>query len=69
MIVDKPKDNKTVGCRWVFTVKHKPDGTVDRYKARLMAKGYIQTYEVDYEETCMCYPLPDSPPWLGPTTT
>ncbi|KAF5781204.1 putative RNA-directed DNA polymerase [Helianthus annuus] len=42
---------KTVGCRWVFTIKYKPDGTIERYKARLVAKGYTQTYGIDYSET------------------
>lgn len=46
-----PQGKKTVGCRWVFTIKHKPDGTIDRYKARLVAKGYTQTYGIDYSET------------------
>lgn len=46
-----PFEKKPVGCRWVFTVKHKPDGTVERYKARLVAKGYTQTYGIDYSET------------------
>ena len=40
-----------MGCRWIFTVKYKPDGTVERYKARLVAKGYTQTYGIDYSET------------------
>ncbi|CAL8176191.1 unnamed protein product [Prunus armeniaca] len=31
--------------------KHKPDGSIDCYKARLVTKGYTQTYEVDYLET------------------
>jgi hypothetical protein len=39
-IVSAPRGKKPVGCRWVFTIKHKADGTIDRYKARLVAKGY-----------------------------
>jgi hypothetical protein len=46
-----PTGKKAVGCKWVFTIKHKPDGKVERYKARLVAKGYNQTYGVDYDET------------------
>nr|GEV36128.1 putative ribonuclease H-like domain-containing protein [Tanacetum cinerariifolium] len=46
-----PPGKKTVGCRWVFTIKYKPDGTIKRYKARLVAKGYTQTYIIDYSET------------------
>jgi len=40
-----------VGCRWVYTLKYHPDGSVDRYKARLVAKCYTQTYGMDYFET------------------
>jgi hypothetical protein len=50
-LVTLPKGKKTVGCRWVFTIKHKADGTIERYKARLVAKGYTQSYGVDYQET------------------
>nr|GEX20692.1 putative reverse transcriptase, RNA-dependent DNA polymerase [Tanacetum cinerariifolium] len=42
---------KPIGCRWIFTIKYKPDGTVKRYKARLVAKGYTQTYGINYSET------------------
>ena len=48
-LVSAPKD--VVGCRWVYTLKYRPDGSVDRYKARLVAKGYSHTYRVDYFET------------------
>jgi Reverse transcriptase (RNA-dependent DNA polymerase) len=37
-LVSLPKGRKTVGCKWVFTVKYGPTGLVDRYKARLVAK-------------------------------
>ena len=50
-LVPLPNGKKAVGYRWVFTIKHKADGSIDRYKARLVAKGYTQTYEVDYQET------------------
>jgi hypothetical protein len=50
-LVRLPSGKKPVGCRWVFTVKYNSDGTVKRYKAKLVAKGYIQTYGIDYLET------------------
>ncbi|XP_074347580.1 putative mitochondrial protein AtMg00820 [Apium graveolens] len=50
-LVDRPLGKKTVGCRWVYTVKHKADGTIEHFKARLVAKGYTQTYGIDYTDT------------------
>ena len=46
-----PRGKKPVGCKWVFTVKYKADGTVERYKACLVAKGFTQTYVIDYTKT------------------
>jgi hypothetical protein len=46
-----PNEKKVVGCKWVFTIKHKADDYVDRYKTRLVTKGFTQTYEIDNEET------------------
>ncbi|KAM6547364.1 hypothetical protein CsatB_019040 [Cannabis sativa] len=50
-IVMLPRDKKIVGCKWVFTVKFKADGSIERFKARLVAKDFTQTYGIDYQET------------------
>ena len=31
-----------IGCRWIFTLKYRPNGSVDRYKARLVAKVILR---------------------------
>ncbi|XP_024019688.1 uncharacterized protein LOC112091089 [Morus notabilis] len=51
VISELPPGKKTMGCKWIFSVKQKADGSVDRYKAHLVAKGYTQSYEIDYQET------------------
>lgn len=50
-LVPKPENQPIVGCRWVYTVKLRPDGSLDRCKARLVAQGYKQKYGIDYGET------------------
>ncbi|XP_068309849.1 uncharacterized protein [Pyrus communis] len=46
-----PKGKKTVGCRWIYKVKFNSDGSIERHKAILVARGFTQTFDVDYKET------------------
>lgn len=51
LLVNLPKNKKTVGCRLTYNVKLDEKGNIDRYKARLVAKGYTQKYDIDYGDT------------------
>lgn len=50
-LVPAEQAQNVVGCRWVFRIKRLPDGSVERYKSRLVAKGFHQRPGVDFEET------------------
>ena len=50
-LVDLPPGRKTIGNKWVLKVKRKADGSINRYNARLVAKGYTQREGIDYEDT------------------
>ena len=40
-----------VGCKWIYKIKTHFDGSIERYKAHLVAKGFTHEYKIDYEET------------------
>jgi Reverse transcriptase (RNA-dependent DNA polymerase) len=46
-----PKGTKLVGCKWIYKIKYNSDGFIERYKARLVVKDFIQTYGIDYQKT------------------
>ncbi|GKC62856.1 ribonuclease H-like domain-containing protein, partial [Tanacetum coccineum] len=45
------QDRKAIGSKWIFKIKYKSIGQIDRYKARLVAQGFGQKKRIDYEET------------------
>jgi hypothetical protein len=50
-LVPPSKGNNLIDCKWVYKLKRKADGSIDRYKARLVAQGFKQRYGIDYEDT------------------
>ena len=50
-VVSRPQGKKVVGSRWIYKVKHVADGSVEKYQARFVAKGFSQKEGIDYEET------------------
>lgn len=54
-IVDKPPNQKIVGSRWVFKIKRNANGTIERYKARLVARGFSQVTEQETYSPVMRY--------------
>ena len=45
------KNDVLVTSRWLYKVKHAVDGSIEKFKARFVARGFSQVEGVDYEET------------------
>jgi len=50
-LVSLPSGKSIVACKWVFAIKVGSNGTIDRLKAYLVAKGYTQIFGLDYGDT------------------
>ena len=46
-----PPGKSVVGCKWIYKIKTRLNGSIERYKAHLVEKGFTQEYGIDYEKT------------------
>lgn len=47
-MVTLPKGKRVISLKWILRIKYTPQGQVDKFKARLVEKGYNQPLGVDY---------------------
>ena len=50
-LIKLPEGCKVIGSHWVLIVKCNADGSIDKYKAHLIAQGFTQMSSVDYNQT------------------
>jgi len=49
--VDRSQHKQPIGVKWVYSTKLNPDGSINKYKAMLVVKGYAQVFGVNFLET------------------
>jgi histone deacetylase 1/2 len=51
ILVPQPSGTNIVGSKWIFKTKFRPDATIDKHKAGLVARGFTQQHGIDYHDT------------------
>jgi hypothetical protein len=54
-VVPRPKEKIVVSSKWIYKMKHSADGSVEKYKARFVSRGFSQKEEIDYEEAFLLW--------------
>jgi hypothetical protein len=49
--VPRPKNKSAVSTKWIFKIKHAADGSVEKFKAQFVARGFTQKEGIDYDKT------------------
>ncbi|KAG7579132.1 Reverse transcriptase RNA-dependent DNA polymerase [Arabidopsis thaliana x Arabidopsis arenosa] len=49
-LVKRADGVKPIGLKWIYKIRRKANGSVNKYKERLVAKGYVQQHSIDFEE-------------------
>lgn len=56
-VTNCPKGVKPVGCKWIFSIKQNPDGSIHKFKARLVLQGFSQRAGRDYDPNDVFAPV------------
>ena len=50
-VVPRPTEKSVVTSRWLYKIKHAADGSIEKYRARFVVRGFTQKEGIDYDET------------------
>ena len=64
-VVPRPEGKSVVTFKWIYKIKHAADGSIEKYKAQFVARGFSQKEGIDYEETSLLWrdTLRSGPSW------
>jgi hypothetical protein len=57
-VVPRPEGKSLIGSKWIYKIKHATDGSVEKFKAWFVAKGFSEKEEIDYDGQLTKTPFP-----------